>query len=102
MMASAEGEVEVVGLLLEAGADKNLADADGSTALTQASDNGHVEVVRLLRNRGSKATRLAAGPPVLVDGPYIFKEMTLIQTVSFNGKASLKHGTLKVPLASPT
>ena len=46
MLASQSGHVEVVDLLLAAGADKDLADTSGSTALVLASQSGHVEVVR--------------------------------------------------------
>ena len=41
--------VEVMRLLLETGADKNLADRCDRTALMFAAVNGHVEVMRLLR-----------------------------------------------------
>ena len=48
MLASQNGYPEVVRLLLESRADKDLASNDGSTALVRASRKGHVEVVRLL------------------------------------------------------
>ena len=57
-------------LLLDSGADKNLAEKHGCTALMFASQNGHLEVVRLLlvsgagknlaRNNGSTALMLAS------------------------------------------
>ena len=68
MMASQHGHLEVVRLLLESGADKDLANNDGrtariiasqnghhdgSTALMMASQNGHLEVVRLLIKFGA-------------------------------------------------
>ena len=51
MTAAAEGHVEVVEILLDAGADKNIEDKDGDTALSFARKNGHAEVVALLENR---------------------------------------------------
>ena len=45
--------MEVVRLLLEAGADKDLANTCRNTALRKASDKGHVEVVRLLLEAGA-------------------------------------------------
>jgi ankyrin repeat protein len=48
MTAAAEGQVEVVRLLLDHDADRSLKDTDGDTALTFARQNGHTEVVALL------------------------------------------------------
>jgi hypothetical protein len=48
MFAAAEGQVEVVQVLLKHKADPNLRDIDGDTAQDFASRNGHAEVVRLL------------------------------------------------------
>ena len=46
--AAFKGHLEVLRLLLEAGADKNAANANGATALMAAALKGHLEVVRLL------------------------------------------------------
>ncbi|KAI3434440.1 hypothetical protein D9Q98_002517 [Chlorella vulgaris] len=46
--AAANGQVEVVRLLLDRGADLEAVDSDGDTALAVAAAHGHVEVVRLL------------------------------------------------------
>ena len=51
--ASLHCHVEVVRLLLEAGADKDLTNNDGISALMRASLCGHVEVVRLLLEAGA-------------------------------------------------
>ena len=51
--AAEHGHLEVVRLLFEAGADKDAADTDGSTALRFAARNGHLEVVQLLREAGA-------------------------------------------------
>ena len=52
MVASKEGHLEVVRLLLESGADKDLARNEDWTALFVASESGHLEVVRLLLQCG--------------------------------------------------
>ena len=53
MLASCAGHVEIVSLLLETGADKNLQDRDARTALILASEWGHFEIVRLLLEAGA-------------------------------------------------
>ena len=45
MFAAAEGQTEVVKLLLAAGADATLKDVDGDTARNFAAQNGHTETV---------------------------------------------------------
>jgi ankyrin repeat protein len=50
MTAAAEGLADVVRVLLGAGADRNIKDVDGDTALTFARQNGHTEVVALLES----------------------------------------------------
>ena len=52
-MASQNDHVEVVRLLIDAGALINQADEDGATSLFMASLNGHVDVVRLLIDAGA-------------------------------------------------
>ncbi len=51
MTAAAEGQVEVVRRLLDHGADRDIEDTDGDTALTFARQNGHTEVVALLESK---------------------------------------------------
>ena len=51
--AAIEGHLEVVHLLLEAGADENAASTDGATALMVAAFRGHLEVVRVLLEAGA-------------------------------------------------
>ena len=50
MMAAAEGQLDVVRLLLIHGADPSLKDEDGDTARSFAAQNGHNAVVDLLDN----------------------------------------------------
>ena len=47
------GHVEIVQLLLSAGADKDKADNNGWTPLIWAAGGGHVEIVRLLLAAGA-------------------------------------------------
>ena len=47
-LASFKGHIEIVRLLLDAGAHKDSQDRLGQTALMHASRKGHVEIVRLL------------------------------------------------------
>ena len=48
ILASINGNIKIVELLLEAGADVNNLDENGYTALMHASERGHVEIVYLL------------------------------------------------------
>lgn len=55
LIASAEGHLEVVRLLIEAGSDLNVTDAEGSTALSLARNYGHLDVAALLEDSGAGA-----------------------------------------------
>ena len=48
MAASHQGNIEVLRMLLDAGADEDLADHRGDTSLIVASDKGHVQIVHML------------------------------------------------------
>ena len=54
MKASLNGHSEVVKLLHKYGAQINLQNNDGVTALMAASQNGHSEVVKLLQDYGAR------------------------------------------------
>lgn len=56
IVAAAIGNVDVVQLLLDHGADTNLAEIDGSTALDRARQYGHPAVVALLENKSDPAS----------------------------------------------
>lgn len=47
MLAVSHGRVDMVSMLLEAGADINIQDDDGSTALMCAAEHGHIDIVKL-------------------------------------------------------
>jgi ankyrin repeat protein len=53
MIAAAEGHLETVRLLIEAGSDLNVVDAEGSTALSLARSNGNLDVAALLAEAGA-------------------------------------------------
>ena len=59
--AASNGHLEVVQLLLEAGAEKNAAAGDGSTALHFAAQDDHAEVVQLLLGAGADENAVDAG-----------------------------------------
>lgn len=52
-----KGDQAVVRLFLDAGMDVDAANADGETALMAASEQGHVDVARLLLERGADTGR---------------------------------------------
>ena len=45
---------QIVGVLLEAGADPNIADKDGVTALRHAESRGYTEIAEILRRHGGR------------------------------------------------
>ena len=69
--AARRGDTDAVRTLLEAGADANLAQGDGLTALHLAAREGHLEVVRILINAGaetSATTRIGDYTPLHLAG----------------------------------
>jgi Adenylate kinase/Ankyrin repeats (many copies)/EF hand len=54
-LAAGEGHVEVVKLLLDAGADMNVRDRWGNRPLDEAINGGHSDVVEMLKSNGAKA-----------------------------------------------
>jgi len=55
MLASENGHMEVVKVLLAAGADVNVKSRTGNTALSQATEQGHSEIIELLKKAGATA-----------------------------------------------
>ena len=56
-MASANGLENITARLVEAGAELNLVDDEGYTALIMASRNGHTAIVLLLADKGAALDR---------------------------------------------
>ena len=54
MVAADEGHAEVVRLLIEVGADLNLLDHEGSSALSLARNSGHLDIVAELAAAGAR------------------------------------------------
>lgn len=48
MLGASHGRLDTVKLLIEAGADVNIQDEDGSTALMCAAEHGHGDIVKYL------------------------------------------------------
>lgn len=53
--ASAAGHIQIVQLLIERGADVNLANSHGETALHAAKTAGHNDIARILLKAGAKS-----------------------------------------------
>ena len=54
MVAAVEGHLDVVRLLVEAGSDANIVDAEGSTALSLARGNNNLDVAAFLEGIGAR------------------------------------------------
>ena len=63
LMASQEGQLECVRLLLEAGAAIDQADEQGATPLFAACHQGHLEVAKLLSSYGASRAATPFGTP---------------------------------------
>ena len=57
MYAARQNAIDAARALAEAGADLNLTDPDGTTALVFAIINGHFDLARLLRREGRRPER---------------------------------------------
>ena len=61
ILASQQGKLDVVALLLDRGARVNDVMTDGKTALLMASKNGHTEIVRILMAKGANQFLKSSG-----------------------------------------
>ena len=68
MLASSQGHTWIAHVLVEDGADKDLAANDCMTALMLASDKRHAEIARLLVK--ASASKIEGGSMVLIIAPF--------------------------------
>ncbi|OBU00043.1 hypothetical protein VE01_01738 [Pseudogymnoascus verrucosus] len=68
--ASWKGNIDVVKVLLELGADVIVADSNGATPLKRASQHGHVKVVKVLLEHGANVTVAEEGETPLYIASY--------------------------------
>ena len=54
MRAEEKGHDEIVKVLIKAGADVNVKNDDGDTALMRAEEKGHDEIVKILKAAGAR------------------------------------------------
>lgn len=59
MLAASHGKYAMASMLLAAGADVNVQDEDGSTALMCAAEHGHVDMVKLLLSQTDMDANIA-------------------------------------------
>lgn len=99
MLAVSHGRLDMVKMLLEAGADINIQDDDGSTALMCAAEHGHLEIVKHFLSQpecdstitdldGSTALKIAMGAQHRPIGVLLYAHERM-QTAQ-NGKAKKK------------
>ena len=103
VLAASLGHLEVVRLLLEAGADKHAVDTEGDTALSAAAQEGHLEVVRMLLEAGAdKEAALTDGATALhfaaQDGH--FEVVRLLLEAGADKDAATFHGSRALHLAA--
>ena len=87
MYASREGRVEVVKLLLAAGAVKGKIDRRDNSALTMAAEWGHHKVVELLQQAEKAERGGREGSPPIAAFQHIYTKLTLLVTIFHNSQS---------------
>ena len=85
--ASAKGQVEIVEMLLEAGAHRDTKDVQGRTALFHAVDLYHYEVVRLLMAHNANPTAFAL-PTKAIASEKLQRKQTPLQILEDRDESS--------------
>jgi len=104
MLAVSHGRLDMVDLLLEAGADLNIRDEDGSTALMCAAEHGHAEIVKVLMthpdininatdNDGLSALSVAMEAGHRDIGVLLYANMSFSRGASPHSSMRMKKGT---------
>lgn len=113
MLAVSHGRLDMVDLLLEAGADVNIRDEDGSTALMCAAEHGHMEIVKLLMrhpdininatdNDGLSALSVAMEAGHRDIGVVLYANMSFSRGASPHSSMRMKKGVSRESIATPT
>ena len=113
MLAVSHGRLDMVELLLEAGADVNIRDEDGSTALMCAAEHGHMEIVKLLMrhpdiniaaadNDGLTALSVAMEAGHRDIGVVLYANMSFSRGASPHSSMRMKKGVSRESVATPT
>ena len=72
MFAVRQGRTEMVKMLLDTGADTNIQDDEGSTALMCAAEHGHTEIVKMLLNTPGCDATISDNVRLLVSCAWFF------------------------------
>ncbi|RZC40260.1 KN motif and ankyrin repeat domain-containing protein 2, partial [Asbolus verrucosus] len=106
MLAVSHGRLDMVKMLLEAGADINIQDEDGSTALMCAAEHGHIDIVKHFLSQpdcdssitdvdGSTALKIAMEAGHRHIGVLLYAHQRNLQVV--HGKKKSKPSSPKTP-----
>lgn len=88
MLASREGQEEVLSILLANGADASMANDEGVTPLMTACCNGHVNIMRILLLSKSPAGK-GRGASVTTDAAEKARRIWLAEAINAEGETAL-------------